>query len=413
MAIVGLLLLISCANVANLLFARAANRGKEIAVRVSIGAGRLRLIRQLLTESVLLALLGGALGLAVAIGGARLIVGLISLGPYPVAIDVGLDARVLCFTCAVSMLTGIVFGLVPALRATRVDLAPSLKEGGGGRNSTPTGSAMRRLLVASQLALSLPLLVGAGLFVRSLGKYSESGSGFNPERLILFDFNTTGSGYSDEKLQDFYQQLLGRVATTPGVHSVSMSSLGPLTGDNSERLILPRDFRPREKSDLVVRLNSVSAKYFETMQIPLLQGRPFADTDRPGAPGVAIVNETAARFYFSGGSAVGQTFRVGREGPEALIEIVGVVRDSKQQDLRDKAHRMVYVPFPQSPRAGATFEVRSEIASPAVIGALRETVRTVSADIPISTIRTVQRSGLQPGSRAVDCHAVVALDYLR
>jgi predicted permease len=393
MAIAALVLLISCGNVANLLLARAVNRQREMAVRLSIGASRKRLLRQLLTESFLFSLLGGAASLVLAVWCARLLIVLMSDPLNPLVLPVSVDVRILTFTGLVSLLTSLLFGVLPALRATRMDLSPPLKSQ---RAMTQSGSAgrLKGLLVTAQVALSLLLLIGAGLFVRSLSNIRGLDPGFNPDRLLLVEFNPHGLGLRGEQLRtrlhSFCEQVLQRFESVPGVQSVSLSTLTPMSGDETTRWFTTGNFTPRQMNDSVVRVNVVSPEYFATLGVPVAFGRAFNSSDRAGAPRVGILNEAAARFYFAGASPVGKTFRLGRENASPAIEIIGVVGDTKQRDPREPTVRSVFLPFDQSPGAIGSIQVRSMGEASSLIPALRAAARSVSADVPISSIRTVR-----------------------
>jgi macrolide transport system ATP-binding/permease protein len=296
--IVALGLLIACPHIANLLLARSAGRRRELALRASIGAGRLRLVRQPLTEAIVLATLGGIVGLILAIWAARLLVAFLSTGHQLLVLNVNPDLRVLTFTLAISLVTAIVFGLAPALRVTSLDLSASLKEHSAGQGSSMRGGTLRRLLVAGQVGLSLLLLIGASLFLRSLINIRGLDPGFNPERLLLVTFDPIGTGYRGGRLSAFYWQVLERITTLPGVRSASLSSLEPLSGDDSTRFFNTSNYAPRSTDDQVVRVNSISPRYFETMGIPVIEGRQFSSVDGRGSAKVAILNQAAARQSF-------------------------------------------------------------------------------------------------------------------
>jgi predicted permease len=365
MGIVALVLLIACANIANLLLARSASRRRELALRASIGAGRFRLVRQLLTEAIVLAALGGVVGLVLAIWAARLLVTFLLSGSQALVLNVNPDLRMLAFTLAISLLTAIIFGLVPALRVTSLDLSAALKEHLAAHGSVMRGGTLRRLLVAGQVGLSLVLLIGASLFLRSLINIRQLDPGFNPDQLLLANFDPSGTGYRGERLSVFYRQVLERITTLPGVRSASLSSLTPLSGDESTRFFNTSGYTPRSTDDQVVWVNSISPRYFETMDIPLMEGRQFSSADNSGSAKVAILNQAAARKYFGNRSAVGAIFRLGRDSVGPPIEVVGVVSDSKQKDLRDQPPRMVYFPLDQAPQS-VVAEVRAagDIARP-------------------------------------------------
>ena len=394
MAIVGMVLLIACANVANLLAARSVARQKEIAVRQAIGAGRARLIRQFLTESVLLAMAGGAVGLWLALWGSNLLVRFISTGGVPIQLELAPDWRILAFTAAVSMLTGILFGLAPALRGTSLDLTPTLKEGITSLGGTASRFRWAKVSVAFQVALSLTLLVGATLFVMSLRKIRSVDGGFRVENLLLVTFDTSGGGSSGperrKQLETFYREGLERASGLPGVRVASMSSLGPMSGDDSTRPLFTPGFQARTRDDQVVHLNSIGTRYFETMGINLLRGREFTPADDANAPKVAILNDTAARFYFPGVDPLGQNVHMSWDSQGPPLQVVGVVRDTKRQDLRQPAPRMLYLPFLQYYQPYMTLEIRTAGDPNAVASSVRQGFREINRDIPVSEIKTMQ-----------------------
>jgi predicted permease len=390
MAVVVLVLLIACANITNLLLARSARRRHEIAVRASIGAGRFRIVRQLLTESFVLAVLGGLLGLPLAIWAAQLLVAFLSTGSERLLLNVTPDLRVLVFTAAISFITAIVSGLLPALRATNLDLSASLKAHAVVGNSDMRGHRARTLLVTAQVGMSMVLLIAASLFLRSLGNIRALDPGFDMNQLLLVSFDRLGTGYRGERLQDFYRQVLDRLAAVPAVRSASLSSLTPLSGDDSTRFFNRDGSSDGSFDDRVVHTNSISPQFFETLGIPLVEGRQFSTTDSSGSSRVAILSQAAARRYFPERSAVGSVFRLGRTNLGPPIEIVGVVGDMKQKDLRDQPPRLVYFPLEQVPQPDIVVEVRTGANVPGIVGALRHAVRSVNPDIPVSSIRTVR-----------------------
>src|SRR5262249_12747968 len=330
---VGFVLLIGCANVANLMSARAEVRLKEMAVRVALGASRGRLIGQLLTESVLLAMLGGGVGLLLAVWGTD---ALIALKPVniPRLDEVGIDGRVLGFSFVISLLTGIIFGLVPAIPTSRPDLNTSLKEG---RRSSTTGSRrhhLRSLLVASEMALSLVLLIGAGLMIKSFLYLQRIDLGFNPEKVLTMQLALSKSKYTREhQVRSFYQQLLERIEALPGIQAPGAVNELPLAEDTSDRsfLIEGRPFT----SDAMVQNDAdyrvVTADYFRAMGIPLLKGRSFLESDRADGPGVIIINETMARRFWPGEDPIGKRIKLNPLNPEQehWISVMGVYSDRK------------------------------------------------------------------------------------
>jgi predicted permease len=364
MGMVGLVLLIACGNVANLLLARAAGRRREIAIRLSLGAGRSRLIRQLLTESLLLAALSGAVGLLIARWGATLL--LAYLPQRFMTLAPTLDTQVFGFTLGASLLTGVLFGLAPALRATRFDLVSSLKDNAVGS----TGRARQwrvplpKVLVVVQVALSLFLLIGAGLFVRSLQNLKNLDAGFDRENVVLFGLDT-GSGYTAARRVQVQQQLLERLESLPGARSASISHLGLLSGGRTTNNIAVAGDTRRPDEDRRCFQLQVGAKYFTTMGIPLLQGRDFSPQELqpliglPGQPQsnatpVAVINQAMARYFFGEKNPVRQRFSF-REGPykDIPIEIIGLAKDAKYEDLREPTRRIFYLSYFQWPHGGS------------------------------------------------------------
>ncbi|HWO01797.1 MAG TPA: ABC transporter permease, partial [Blastocatellia bacterium] len=314
---VAFVLLIACANVANLLLARAAMREKEVAIRLSLGAGRPRIVRQLLTESALLAVAGGGVGLLLAFVGLK---ALLALGPadIPRLDQTGIDLRVLAFTLTVSLLTGLIFGLVPALQASKPDFNDSLKEGGRGSTGGIQGMRVRNLLVVSEIALSLVLLVGAGLLIRSFVRLQQFDLGFNPDKLLTMRIQLPGSKYREGKqIANFYQQLLQRLEAVPGVQSAgAISSVFLTDTPSSTGFTIEGRPAPVGAESIEVPLDSVSPSYFRVMGIPLLAGREFDDRDVDGAEPVAIINQTFANRFFSGEDPLGKRYVYGGPGPE-------------------------------------------------------------------------------------------------
>ncbi|HMD96185.1 MAG TPA: ABC transporter permease [Terriglobia bacterium] len=409
MTVVGLVLLIACANVANLLLARATARQKEIAVRLAIGAQRGRVIRQLLTESVLLAALGGVLGLILAFWTTNLLVAFMSSGRDPVSLSVTPDPRVLGFTAAVSVLTGILFGLAPALRSTRLDLTPALKENAGGLPGVAHGKRSLRLglgkaLIAGQIALSLLLLVGAGLFVRTLTNLENVKAGFDQRNLLLFGIDPTQDGYKGRRLADFYQELTRRLEGLPGVRTVTMSGTRLIGGGVSINNVSVQGYTPKPgqkdsalqsyvnpaSGKLQAYTNSVGPKFFETLGIPLVLGRTIGEGDIETAPKVAVVNRTFARLFLGSGNPVGRRFGFGDEKAGADTEIVGVVGDAKYSDLRRQVPPTVYVPCLQNVKwlAGMSFEVRTAGDPMAMAPAIRRVARDLDPNLALFDLRS-------------------------
>ena len=407
MLAVGIILLIACANVAGLMLARAAARQKEMAVRLALGAGRARIVRQLLTESVMLAVLGGLLGILFAYWGAHAIVSFVSSNQTrPLGFAMGVDLRALGFTAAVALLTGILFGVAPAFRSARVDLTPTLKEGegssaGAGRASGKWLSA-GNLLVVTQVALAVVVLVGAGLLVRTLENLRSVDLGFDAHNVLIFGIDPTLAGYKGARADSLYHDLQGRLAETPGVKSASYSMM-PLL---SNGLMISMFHWPGAPADQTAEADTldVGPNFFETLHIPFLVGREFSvadfevaaanggDTSTLGptaAPTAVIVNQAFVQKYLAKENPIGKAY--GAEaagpfgGPNPGYEIVGVVRDAKYNDLRREIHPMMYVPH----HVGvATFEIRTAADPQALLPAVREVVGQVNADLPLFNVTT-------------------------
>ena len=377
MAMVGVVLLIACANVANLLLARGSARSKEIAVRITIGASARRVVRQLVTESVLLSTLGAALGLLFAYFGSQSLVQLISSGrPNPIVLDLQPDLRILGFTAAVALVTALLFGMAPAFRATSVGAGAALKDA---RGITRSRSRLARGLVISQIALSLMMLIGAGLFVRTLRNLEALDPGFRPEGVLLMTFDARGGGLRESALASFYQELLARFERLTGVKSASLSGNTPLSGGIWSGPVTVSGLQtPTEQS---VHFNNVAPRFFETLGMPLLIGRDFTLRDQPGAPPVAIVNQAFVRSYFPVRRVLGERVHANSIGMD--VEIVGVVEDAVSFTLREPAPPAVYIPYFQHPkRMGyTTFEVYAEGSLSNVALLMRDEVRTLLPEL--------------------------------
>ena len=389
MAVVGLVLLIVCANLANLLLARATTREREIAVRMSLGAGRGRLVRQLLTESLVLALSGAALGMLFAGWAGKVLVAMVPHGDEPLLLNVAPDARVLGFTLLVSLATALLCGLAPALRATRVALGSSLKEA---RGSVAAASRTRlaKALIVSQVALSLVLLIGAGLFLRTLVNLSNVDTGFNKENVLLFGIDAPAVGYKeDARLVALYQQIEQRVSALPGVRAASISFFTFDQGEwTSPVSVVGRS--PTPQDDMMVTHNVVGPGYFRTMGIPLLLGRAFGQRDTGASPKVAIINETFARWRLPGGSPIGKHFGLGADPKHSNdIEVVGVVKDAKYQDLGERPFPAAYYPYTQHVQYLSDFEVRYSGNPEAMVAEVRQAVSQIDRSLPLAYTGTL------------------------
>jgi predicted permease len=394
LGVVGMALLVACANVANLLLARAAARHKEIGVRLALGASRWRLMRQLLTESVLLAGVGGALGLVFAMW---IKDGSLSVGDWgPRNLEPKLDWRVLAFTFSLSFVTGVVFGLAPAWRATKVDLTPALKDSGRG-SSAASRSLLSRGLVVVQVALSLLLLVGAGLFVRTLLNLQRVDPGFNPKNLLLFRVSPSLSGYKDERLVTLYERMAERLEALPGVSKVTFTNTALLSqGANTRGFYLRETLNAAPDANGRIKPTGSSHTLYgrenmlETLEIPLLAGRSFSKQDDERAPKVVVVNQAFANKYFAGENPVGKRLAFDSKKPDEY-EIVGFAKDAKYARQRDDTPPTMYLPWRQTIGAMGfrnTFELRTTGDPSAAIAAVRGAVREVDENLPLTNVET-------------------------
>jgi predicted permease len=391
--VVAVVLLIACANVANLLLARAALRVPEINVRLAVGAGRWRLIRQLLTESVLLSLVGGAVGVLFAYWGKDALAALADRDTtfLPPGIEPSLNWRVLLFTVAISMLTGVLFGLAPAWRATQHDLTTGLK----GRRMAGAVSRLSKGLVIAQVALSLLLLIGAGLFIRTLNNLQKIDLGFNQENLLLFSIQPEQGGYKDERLLQFYQQLFTRLDSLPGVRSATFGRI-PLIAHytwNTD-ILLPGETK-QSGGDHLANRQMVRENYFTTMEIPVLRGRNFTAQDSPKAPKVGIVNQDFGNKYFPNEEVVGK--RITDTDGDHEIEIIGVVADTKYNSQRDAIEPLLYTSWQQEGEqiGEMYFALRTEGEPTALVNTVRQTVREMDTNLPITEFTTQETRAQQ------------------
>jgi putative ABC transport system permease protein len=393
---VGFVLLIACANVANLLLARAAGRTREIAVRTAIGATRERLLRQLLTESVMLSLAGGVLGLTLAWGGLRALLALKG-GNLPRADEIGIDGTVMLFTLAISVLTGLLFGLAPALHFSSLDLHGSLKEGTRGATSDGSTHAVRRALVVAELALALTLLTGAGLLVKSFGRLQNVDPGFDPDNLLTFNIALPMTRYRTDTAQiAFFDAVLPRLAQVPGVKAIGATSVLPFGGSWTTSSIEIEGYQqpPGEPGPWGDR-RDVSAEFFEAMRIPLLQGRTLTEDDRAGRPRVAVIDDEFVRRYWPHENPIGKRITFGPPAGAAdtssreWIEIVGVVGHTKHEGLAAEPRIQYYLPYRQEVRPALTVVARTSGDPARYVNALRSVVRSVDTDQPISQVRTM------------------------
>jgi predicted permease len=378
LAVVGLVLLIACANIANLLLVRAASRRREIAVRLALGAGRRRVVRQLLTESLVLALAGGLVASIITLWSAESLAYLFRLIPEDTgALDFSPDARVFGFALLLSLLTGVAFGLAPALQSSRAEVWHALK-GEGPSAGGARRLSLRNVLVVGQVAASLVLLVCAGLFLRSLGEAAAVETGFETKGVLMSTLYLDPSRYDAARGREFYGRALERASALPGVASAALTSNVPLGSQGSRGTLLVEGAEPQPYAGVEVERGYVGPGYFEALGIPLLRGRGFGERDRENAPPVAVINETVARKVFGGRDPLGRFIRTDSEGPP--VEVVGVARDSKYRSLGDERVPFLYLPFAQGYSPSATLLVRTK-GEPGALGpALRDAVLSLDPE---------------------------------
>ena len=389
MCMVGLVLLIACANVANLLIARAFARQREIAVRLSLGASRGRLVQQLLVESLALSFVGAVMGVFLSVVLTRSLLSLVPSGSSPILISARPDLRILAFTLILTSLTGVIFGLVPALRASRVDLWETLKVTVGSITGGSGSLFLRKGLVTAQVALSFLLLFGAGLFVRSLQNLQKTDTGVALDNLVAFQLSPALSDYDTPRAMALYQRLQERLRSSPGVKSAAFAAVPILSGDEWDSSTSVEGHRPADGEDMQAFMNALSPGYFETMQIPILEGRDFKIGDAKDNSKVAIVNRRFAEHFFKGGSAVGK--HLGRGvGPKTTmdVEIIGVVADSLYEGPREGVRRQVFVP--NWGKNSAVFYVRTHNASASAYSLIRNEVKQLDSAMPVYGLKTLE-----------------------
>ena len=410
MIVVGLVLVIACANVANLMLARGAARQREIAVRLAVGASRGRLAAQLLTESIVLALVGGAAGLAVAYGGVQVLLGYMPQnGGGQASLAVAPDWRLLAFAAGLSVLTGMLFGLAPALASTRPQLVTALKEDTPGAGSSRYG--LRNILVVVQVSLSLLLVIGASLFLRSLDSLRSLETGFRPNRTVVAFVDAGRNGYKGQRLRDFYERLLTDIKAIPGVQSASLADITPLEGSRWNGRIAVEGYTPKPKERMIADMNAVGPRFFETLGITLLAGREFRNEDnptvseeippgvnfdqRPMPPGarVATVNESFVKKYFAGRNPIGMHVCLDEKyDATRAFEIVGVVKDARYFGLRRDTETMVYQPVWRPGPSSKSVSIRTTQQSPAGLGdAIRRAVTALDPNVPLLNLRSIEQ----------------------
>jgi predicted permease len=390
MTIVGIVLLIACANIANLLLARATKRRREIAVRLALGAGRIRLVRQLLTESVLLSLVGGALGLLIAYW---LLDGLVAADlqlPLPVGDDLAIDRRVLVFTTLLAVATGVLFGLAPAVQASRPDVVPVLKN-----EIIPTAVGrgvkgffgLRQTLVIAQIALSLVSLIAASVFLQSLTRSERTDTGFETKGVLVMNFNLGREGYTQERGQIFHDEVMTRIAGLPGVQHTAIAQNAPFAG-GFLRSVFPEGQDTTTRDRILVQVNSISVGYLETIGIPLLRGRDFNRADTAKAPLVVIINETMAERFWPGEDAVGKRFKF--FGDDEYTTVIGVARNSKYNAVAEDPTPFIYQPLLQNYTPQATLHVRAAGDASILASAVREEVQKIDRTLSVFNVRTLE-----------------------
>ena len=392
MGIVALVLLIACSNVANLLIARASSRQKEIAVRLALGASRARLVRQLLVESALLSAIGGAAGLGLAILLDKTLIALLPQNTVPLNLSSTPDAAVLAFTVAISLATGLIFGLAPALQSTRPQLASTLKDQAGAVVGG-TAVGLRKGLVVAQVALSLLLLIGSGLFIQSLRNLKELNPGFQTSNLVTFAVEPTLSGYKPDWTLEYYRRLSDRVKAMPGVTSFGLAVVPVLVGNEWDSWVTVEGYTVKQGESVDPHMQYCSAGYFETLKIPLLVGRTFDARDDKGSQKVAVVNQSFVKKYFGAANPIGRHLGMGKDpGTRLDIEIVGVVGDTKYESMRDEIPYEMYVSYRQVEFVtGMTAYVRTQGDPANFFNPLRQVVRDVEAGVPMYDMRTLDQ----------------------
>ncbi len=391
MSMVGLVLLIACANLASLLVARGEARQREIAVRLALGAGRTRLIRQLLTESLLIAVAGGVAGIALASWCEAAMLSVIPADAGMGGLASGLNASVLWFAIGVTLVTTILFGLAPAMRSTRVDLQKTLKDQGSSVSEGRSNIRLRKVLIASQVALTAVLLVAAGLLARTLGNLEHASLGVHTENVLQFSVSPDLNGYTPARTLTFADSATRQIAALPGVRSVSASE-GAIFGDDDRGFnITPEGYPMPPDADTDVLYDYIGPNYFSTMGIPLMAGREFTDADTPTSPEVCIINENLARLYFAGKNPIGMHISRGAGTHlKPVWEIVGIVADSKWDSPRSDISPFIYLPYSQDPNLGGlSFYVRAERDPAQQSAAVRGVIQRLDANLPVNDLRTL------------------------
>jgi predicted permease len=382
---VALILAIACANVASLLLARARMRGKEIGVRLALGATRFRIVRQLLTESLLLSLVGGALGLLLTFWTSGLVTGLLTTNEDRLQLEIAPNLRVLAFTLLASVVTVFLFGVAPALKASRVDLVPTLKDSNAPSPIFRRGPSLQSLLVVTQVALSLVLLAGAGLFVRSLWKLQGIDKGFSGGNVMAFSLNMDFQGYDKARGANFYTAALEDLSSVPGIESVTLANSLPATAGGRNMQMGPNETKPAVNEEVSIDIVVVAPRFFETTGLSLLQGRDFRRIDNEKSANVMIVNETMARKFWPQADPVGQTFSDGQD----TYEVVGVARDTKYRNLRETPQMTMYQPLAQAYVPTMNLLIRTPEGPSNSVALVQNRLRSIEPAITIYNVRTL------------------------
>jgi predicted permease len=393
MGAVALVLLIACANVANLLLARSSARQKEIAIRTALGASRVRVLRQLLTEALLLSLTAAVVGTLLSLWSIRAMLSL-SRENLPRASEIGVDVRVLGFTVAIAMLTSVIFGLAPALQASKINLSESLKEGSRGLSGRQRSNRVRSLLVISEIALSLVLLISAGLMIKSLASLLKVDPGFKPFNTVTMHIPLLGSKYPGVNQQiAFFQEVTRRIEALPGAQSVGLISSAPLSGGvYAGGFSIEGRVLTSETDDLVADRRMISPEYFNALGIPLLKGRAFTDRDDQAATGVVVVSESWARRFLPNEDPVGKRIKLGgRDSTRPWLSIVGIAGDVRDTALESDPRPCVYIPYPQFPSSDMTLVVRAAFDPKLLISSIRDEVWVVDKEQPVTEVKTMDQ----------------------
>ena len=389
MTVVGLVLLIACANLANLLLARGADRRRELAVRMSLGATRSRLVTLLLTESVLLALAGGGAGLAISLGFRSALLAFRPPFLKPGDIDLTMDPRVLLFITALALGTAFAFGALPAWQAIRFSLNDTLKEGGGRSGAGGGRHAVRNGLIVVEVALSMIALIGSGLFLSSLHNAQQIDPGFETKNMLVMSFDLGAQNYTEAQGREFYRRLMERLRAIPQVRDASVASAGPLNAGFA-RTVFPEGVDPTDRRNgILTDVTQVDTEYFKTTGTSILHGRAFAETDQPGAPLVTVVNQAFADKFFPGQDAIGKRFRCW--GETWILEIVGVARTAKQNTLGEDPTPVFYLPMLQQYSPGVTLHVRTADDPMAALPTVRSTVQELDKQLPLVQVQTISQ----------------------